>query len=99
MRTDDTAERLDRSVSVRAFATGTDVYLAKGEYSPGSADGERPIAHELAHIVQQRGAPSSGPLTVSNPATRSRPRPTRSPTSRPIGGPGPRQRRARNASG
>ncbi len=54
-------------MSARAFATGTDVYFAKGEYSPGSADGDRLIAHELAHVVQQRGAASSGPLTVSQP--------------------------------
>jgi hypothetical protein len=67
VHTDDTADRLNRSVSARAFATGTDVYFAKGEYSPGSADGDRLIAHELAHVVQQRGAPSSGPLTVSQP--------------------------------
>ena len=50
-----------------AFATGTDVYFAKGEYNPGSADGDRLIAHELAHVVQQRGAANSGPLTVSQP--------------------------------
>jgi hypothetical protein len=67
VHTDDTADSLNRSVSARAFATGTDVYFAKGEYNPGSADGDRLIAHELAHVVQQRGAPSSGPLTVSNP--------------------------------
>ena len=54
-------------MSARAFATGNDVYFAKGEYNPGSADGDRLIAHELAHVVQQRGAPTSGPLTVSNP--------------------------------
>jgi Domain of unknown function (DUF4157) len=67
VHTDDTADRLNRSVSARAFATGTDVYFAKGEYNPGSADGDKLIAHELAHVVQQRGAPSSGPLTVSQP--------------------------------
>jgi uncharacterized protein DUF4157 len=67
VHTDDTADRLNRSVSARAFATGTDVYFARGEYNPGSADGDRLIAHELAHVVQQRGAPSSGPLTVSTP--------------------------------
>jgi hypothetical protein len=67
VHTDDTADALNRSVSARAFATGTDVYFAKGEYSPGSGDGDKLIAHELAHVVQQRGAPSSGPLTVSNP--------------------------------
>jgi len=67
VHTDDTADRLNRSVSARAFATGSDVYFAKGEYSPGSADGDKLIAHELAHVVQQRGASTSGPLTVSQP--------------------------------
>jgi Domain of unknown function (DUF4157) len=67
VHTDDTADRLNRSVSARAFATGTDVYFAQGEYNPGSPDGDRLIAHELAHVAQQRGAPSSGPLTVSEP--------------------------------
>jgi len=67
VHTDDNADKLNRSVSARAFATGTDVYFAKGEYSPGSSDGDRLIAHELAHVVQQRGAASSGPLTVSQP--------------------------------
>ena len=64
---DETADSLNRSVSARAFATGTDVYFAKGEYSPGSADGDRLLAHELAHVVQQRGAAGTGPLTVSQP--------------------------------
>jgi hypothetical protein len=67
VHTDDTADTLNRSVSARAFATGTDVYFAKGEYNPGSAAGDRLIAHELAHVVQQRGAATGGPLTVSQP--------------------------------
>jgi Domain of unknown function (DUF4157) len=67
VHTDDTADQLNRSVSAKAFATGTDVYFAKGEYNPGSADGDRLIAHELAHVVQQRGAANTGPLAVSNP--------------------------------
>jgi hypothetical protein len=67
VHTDDHADRLNRSVSARAFATGTDVYFARGEYNPGSTSGDKLIAHELAHVVQQRGAPASGPLTVSNP--------------------------------
>jgi Domain of unknown function (DUF4157) len=67
VHTDDHADQLNRSVSARAFATGSDVYFARGEYNPGSSSGDRLIAHELAHVVQQRGAPSGGPLTVSNP--------------------------------
>jgi hypothetical protein len=64
---DATAADLARSVSARAFTTGADVYFGHGEYRPGTGDGDRLIAHELAHVVQQRGAPTSGPLTVSEP--------------------------------
>jgi hypothetical protein len=67
VHTDETADQLNRSVSARAFATGSDVYFAKGEYNPGSAAGDKLIAHELAHVVQQRGAAASGPLSVSQP--------------------------------
>lgn len=67
VHTDETADKLNRSVSARAFATGSDVYFAKGEYSPGSASGDKLIAHELAHVVQQRGSTSAGPLSVSQP--------------------------------
>lgn len=67
VHTDTTADALARSVSARAFTTGTDVYFAAGEYRPGSPDGDALLAHELTHVAQQRGAPSSGPLTVSEP--------------------------------
>ena len=67
VHTDDTADALNRSVSARAFATGTDLYFAKDEYRPSSGEGDRLIAHELAHVVQQRGSSPSGPLTVSQP--------------------------------
>ena len=61
------ADALARSVSARAFTTGSDVFFASGEYRPGTSEGNSLLAHELAHVVQQRGAPTSGPLTVSNP--------------------------------
>jgi hypothetical protein len=67
VHTDDTASALTRSVSARAFTTGSDLYFARGEYRPGSSDGDRLLAHELTHVVQQRGAPTSGPLEVSKP--------------------------------
>ena len=44
-----------------------DIFFASGEYRPDTPDGEALIAHEVAHVVQQRGAPDSGPLTVSQP--------------------------------
>jgi hypothetical protein len=67
VHTDTTSHDLNHAVSARAFATGTDVYFAQGEYKPNTSDGDKLIAHELAHVVQQRGAPTSGPLTVSQP--------------------------------
>jgi hypothetical protein len=67
VHTDDTADSLARSVSAKAFTTGSDVYFAKDEYNPGSSSGDHLLAHELSHVVQQRGAPTSGPLQVSQP--------------------------------
>lgn len=61
------AEALTDAVAARAFATGSDVYFGRGEYNPGSSDGQRLLAHELTHTVQQAGASASGPLIVSTP--------------------------------
>jgi hypothetical protein len=58
-----------QSLSARAFTVGQNVHFASGEYRPGSADGNRLLAHELAHTVQQ-GATASAPqckLEVSQP--------------------------------
>jgi hypothetical protein len=67
VHTDDHAAALARAVSARAFAVGSDIYFGHGEYAPGTRSGDRLIAHEAAHVVQQRGAPSTGSLTVSQP--------------------------------
>ncbi|HEY1517916.1 MAG TPA: DUF4157 domain-containing protein [Solirubrobacteraceae bacterium] len=61
------AAALTRAVSARAFTVGNDIFFSEGEYNPGSSAGTELIAHEAAHAVQQRGAPLSGPLTVSQP--------------------------------
>jgi hypothetical protein len=61
------AAALTRAVSARAFTVGSDIFFSAGEYNPGSSTGAELIAHEAAHVVQQRGAPLGGPLTVSQP--------------------------------
>lgn len=68
VHTDAQADALAQSVSARAFTTGSDVYFRQGEYSPGSSSGQELLAHELTHVVQQRGASTSGPLQVSQPS-------------------------------
>jgi Domain of unknown function (DUF4157) len=61
------AEQLARAVEARAFTVGSDIFFGAGEYRPGTADGDQLIAHEVAHVAQQRGAPAGGPLTVTEP--------------------------------
>jgi hypothetical protein len=61
------ADALARSVQARAFAVRRDLFFAEGEHRPGTTSGDRLLAHELTHVVQQRGAPADGPLTVSEP--------------------------------
>ncbi|HUQ07102.1 MAG TPA: DUF4157 domain-containing protein [Kofleriaceae bacterium] len=50
------------ALHARAYTTGRDIHFSAGAYNPGSDDGARLLAHEVAHTVQQRGA-SSVPQT------------------------------------
>ncbi|MEK6749785.1 MAG: DUF4157 domain-containing protein [Pseudomonadota bacterium] len=50
------ADTLNRSLNARAFTTGQDIYFKSGEYQPESPAGQRLLAHELTHVVQQGGA-------------------------------------------
>jgi hypothetical protein len=51
-----------RSINALGYTVGRDVVFAQGRYSPGTDDGRRLIAHELAHVVQQ--APSAPTRTA-----------------------------------
>lgn len=53
---DTQSDTLNRSISARAFTTGNDIFFRGGEYQPSSAAGQRLLAHELTHVVQQKGA-------------------------------------------
>ena len=53
VHTDERADRLNRSLSSRAFTMGQDLFFKKGEYQPGNREGQGLIAHELVHVVQQ----------------------------------------------
>lgn len=50
------AARLSEGLSARAFTVGQHIAFGQGEYQPGTPVGEALIAHELAHVLQQRGA-------------------------------------------
>ncbi len=52
---DSQADQLNRSIQAKAFTTGQDVFFRQGAYEPGSPGGQELLAHELTHVVQQRG--------------------------------------------
>ncbi|HEV7681140.1 MAG TPA: DUF4157 domain-containing protein [Pyrinomonadaceae bacterium] len=56
VHTDGGAGQLAATHSARAFTLGTDVAFGANQYRPGTLPGDLVIAHELAHVVQQRGA-------------------------------------------
>jgi hypothetical protein len=43
------------SIGARAFTVGPHIVFGRGEHSPGTTAGATLMAHELAHVVQQRG--------------------------------------------
>lgn len=49
------AAELSNSIGARAFTYGNDIYFNQGQFQPGTAQGDRLIAHELTHTVQQSG--------------------------------------------
>lgn len=42
------------SIGAAAFTRGQDIHFARGRYRPRTAEGQRLLGHELAHVVQQR---------------------------------------------
>ena len=64
------------AVNARAFTIGSDIVFAHGQYLPETSPGRRLLAHELAHVIQQRGSRHSagghtlqrqGPATTQTP--------------------------------
>jgi hypothetical protein len=53
VHTDTEADIMNRQLNARAFTTGQDIFFREGEYSPSSSSGQKLIAHELTHVVQQ----------------------------------------------
>jgi hypothetical protein len=46
-----------RAVGAQAYTVGSDIVFGSGRYRPQTRGGAHLLAHELAHVVQQRAAP------------------------------------------
>ncbi|MEM9340212.1 MAG: DUF4157 domain-containing protein [Bacteroidota bacterium] len=55
IHTDSKAVDMNKELSAKAFAHGKDIYFNQGNYDPGSSNGKHLLAHELTHVMQQRG--------------------------------------------
>jgi hypothetical protein len=70
IHTDESADKLSRTISARAFTIGKDIFFKNGVFAPGSSAGRETIIHELTHVVQQGGRSSaSGALKLGAPDT------------------------------
>lgn len=56
VHTDSQAVMLSRQLNAHAFTYGQDIFFNTGKYNSQSSDGQRLLAHELTHVVQQSGS-------------------------------------------
>lgn len=59
VHTDARAAESAQSVHAHAYTVGNDIVFGASRYQPNAVDGQRLLAHELVHVVQQRGSMSN----------------------------------------
>lgn len=70
VHTDAKAAKSADALNARAYTVGADIVFGQGEYPYGTELGRFLLAHELTHVVQQRGASPAAQTagTVSDPS-------------------------------
>ena len=63
VHTDETAADAAQALHANAFTVGRDIVFGEGKFAPNSTEGQRLLAHELTHSVQQ----TTGPAKTSTP--------------------------------
>ncbi len=56
---DEQAAASSQALDARAYTVGSAIYFDAGQYRPSTNEGQQLLAHELAHVVQEGGAPSA----------------------------------------
>jgi len=56
LHTGSRASESARAIRARAFTTGRDIFFGSEEYAPGTNKGQRLLAHELTHVIQQQSS-------------------------------------------
>jgi hypothetical protein len=60
IHTGDEAHARNGELGARAFAEGSDIHFADGEYEEGSDEGQELLAHEIVHVAQTKKDGASG---------------------------------------
>jgi hypothetical protein len=60
------AEQSARDVNARAYTVGDNLVFGAGEYKPDTRQGQRLLAHELTHVVQQQSGAEANVARRSN---------------------------------
>jgi hypothetical protein len=55
LHADDEGAAAANRIDARAYTVGDHIAFASGEYAPGNTSGNRLLAHELVHVIQQTG--------------------------------------------
>jgi len=53
VHTDSHAAESARAINALAYTVGSDVVFGSGQFAPGTAAGDRVLANELTHVIQQ----------------------------------------------
>ncbi len=70
IHTDARAAESARAVQASAYTLGNHLVFAAGAFQPGTSAGQRLIAHELVHTIQQGATPHAGTAGMISSVTR-----------------------------
>lgn len=75
VHTDAQASASAEAVGANAYTVGNEIAFRSGHFDAGSPTGQRTLAHELSHVVQQRSGPvdgteAAGGIRLSDPSDR-----------------------------
>ena len=59
-----TSAEASHALQAKAFTSGNNIVFGEGYYNPGTKDGQKLIAHELVHVVQQSQTSSTNTSTA-----------------------------------
>lgn len=63
-------------VNALAYTTGTDIMFGAGQYAPSTTAGQRLLAHELVHVIQQSTTSQRMPVLQTKADPAEQPKPT-----------------------